>query len=253
MISPTSPVRARWVPQQAQRSPRLHQPHRAFQRLFAAVFGAGQFRGGGQVAAHRRVGPHGCVGLGLGFGQLGGGQRDAGVHPHPGGADVEPHVLRAVQAVQRAAQDMLAGMLLHGVQPCRPVDAPLHRAAHGQRRVGGVKDGLAVGMHRPHGGVPQAAGIAGLAAAFGVESGAVQHHGVAAGSRGAGQHGGGKGLQVRVVFVQFFGHGEAGPPLFSDFSHYTTKQVWKKTPKSYIIKGSTNLLPNVKEFALCRK
>ena len=98
----------------------FHQPHGAFQLFFAAVFGFGQRRGVGHIAAHRRVGAHGVVGGGFGLGQLFGRQWDAGIHAHPRLPIVEPHVLGPKQAVQRAAQDMLAGVLLHGVQPRRP-------------------------------------------------------------------------------------------------------------------------------------
>ena len=145
MISPTSPVRARWVPQQAQQSPPASTSRTSPVSPFAAVVGAGQRLRVRHPAVYGRVRADGGVGLGLGLCQLFLRQRDACVHPHIRAADVEPHVLGPEQPVQRAAQDMLAGVLLHGVQPRGPVKAAVHGLARGQRCVRRVGDGLAVG------------------------------------------------------------------------------------------------------------
>ena len=82
---------------------RFDQTHRAVNFFFAAVFGCCQRFGIGDIAAHGGVGAHGGIGSCLGLCQLGGGQRDAGVHPHIGRADVKAHVFGAEQAVQCAA------------------------------------------------------------------------------------------------------------------------------------------------------
>ena len=197
----------------------LNQPHRTLQRLFAAVFGAGQCLGVGHPAAHRRVGPHG------GVGQLRSGQRDAGVHPHIGVADVEADILGPKKPVQRAAQDMLAGMLLHRVQPGRPVQAAGHLGALGQRGIGRVGHGLAVCGYRQHPGTAQRTGVAGLAAALGEKGRAVQHNGKAARGGAALQHPGGKALDIRICFVYFLCHEPEFLSNFWDFSYYNIKQV----------------------------
>ena len=80
---------------------RLHDAHRTFQFLLAAVVQPLQrFR---HMAPHRGVGPHCLVGKSLRLAQLGGGERQAHVHAHRFLPDVEPHILRTVQPVQRPA------------------------------------------------------------------------------------------------------------------------------------------------------
>ena len=179
----------------------FHQPHGAVQLLFAAVLGGGQGGGVGDVAVHGGVGPHGGVGFGFGPGQLGGGKRDAGVHPHVGGADVEAHILGPEQAVEGAAEDMLAGVLLHGIQAAGPIDAAGHSGARLQRSVRGMGDGGAVGMHVGHLRSAQRAQVTGLAAALREEGSPVQHDRIAALGRGAGKHGCSKFLHISVCFV----------------------------------------------------
>ena len=179
----------------------LDQPHVAGQLLFAAVVGAGQRLRVRHPAVYGRVRAHGGVGLGLGLCQLFLRQRDACVHPHIRAADVEPHVLGPEQPVQRAAQDMLAGVLLHGVQPRGPVKAAVHGLARGQRCVRRVGDGLTVGVHGQHPRAAKPPGVTGLAAALGEEGRAVQHHRKAAGHGGAAYDLRGEILHIGIYFV----------------------------------------------------
>ena len=179
----------------------LHQPHVAGQFLFAAVVGAGQRLRVRHPAVYGRVCADGRVGLGLGLCQLFLRQRDACVHPHIRAADVEPHVLGPEQPVQRAAQNMLAGVLLHGVQPRGPVQAAVHGLARGQRCVRRVGDGLTVGVHGQHPRTAKPPGVTGLAAALGEEGRAVQHHRKAAGHGGAAYDLRGEILHIGIYFV----------------------------------------------------
>ena len=204
---------------------RLHQPHIAGQFLFAAVFGPRQRLGVGYPAVHRGVRPYGGVGLGLRLCQLGGGQGDAGVHPHIGRADVEADILRPEQPVERPTQDVLTGVLLHGVQPCGPVEAALHRVTRRQRGIGGVGDGYTVRMYGQYPRRTQRAGVTGLAAALREEGRAVQHHGEPTLRRGAGQNLCGKILHIWVCFVYFLRHGNEILSFFVIFSYYNIKQV----------------------------
>ena len=179
----------------------VHQPHRPVQLLFAAVGQGGQLPGLGVPAPHRPVRPHGGVGGGLGGGQLLRRQGQAHIHPHGGAADVKPHIVRPEHPVNGPAQNVLAGVLLHVVQPPGPVNPALHRAAHRQRRGGAVQNGALPHAGFGHGHVVQRAGVAGLAAAFRVEGGPVQLHRVPRFPGGAGHHPGGKGLCRGVGFV----------------------------------------------------
>ena len=193
---------------------RVDQAHRAVQLLFAAVGKARQLARFRVPRAHRGIGAHGGVGRGFGFGQLGGGQRPVHVHAHGGLADVEADVFGPEQPVQRAGQNMLAGVLLHVVAPPRPVELALNTAAHGQRRVQRVPDNAAACVHAGDGRAAQRAGVTGLAAAFGVKGGAVQRRAPAAGHGLARKHRGGEPAGKGVRLVEFFCrlHGQP-PPL----------------------------------------
>ena len=101
---------------------------------------------------------------------------------------------------------MLPAVLLHEVEPPGPVDGPLHGLPHGQGPVAEV-DHLAV----PLPGVgdvyaAQGAVVGGLAAALGVEGGAVQGDGPGVLLLDAGADRGGEGLAEGVVVVEFFCH-----------------------------------------------
>ena len=170
--------------------------HRALNGLFAAVGEGGQHFGGGVLGLHRQVGPDDAVGLGLGGGQPLGGDGQAGVQRGLLLADVEAHVLTAKHPVQDAAENVLAGVLLHAVQPVVHVQQALHGAADFQRRIGQVGDDPLLGLHVQHVGPVQGAPVGRLAAAFGEEGGLVQHHLKLAllFGGGAGQHAGGEAV-----------------------------------------------------------
>ena len=114
--------------------------------------------------------------------------------------------------MQDAAEDVLAGVLLHTVQPVLHVQHALHGAAGLQGRIGQVGDDPLPGLYVQHIGPAQGAPVGRLAAALGEEGGLVQHHLKPAllFGRGAGQHVGSKAVQVGVVVVQAAGFGMIG-------------------------------------------
>ena len=143
--------------------------HRAVNGFFAAVGEGGQHLGGGVLGLHRQVGPDDAVGLGLGGGKPLGGDGQAGVQGGLLLADVEAHILTAEHPVQDAAEDVLAGVLLHTVQPVLHVQHALHGAAGLQGRIGQVGDDPLPGLHVQHIGPAQGAPVGRLAAALGEE------------------------------------------------------------------------------------
>ena len=93
---------------------------------------------------------------------------------------MEAHVVIAIGRVDQAADQMLAGVLLHEVEAPVPVEDAVDRFSHRQGAVTAV-------IHRPvplpdvqHGAPAQDAEVAGLAAALGIKGRAVQHHVIAA-------------------------------------------------------------------------
>ena len=191
----------------------IDQPHRAFQRFFAAVRQGGQFLRPGVPGPHRAVGPHGGVGLAFGFGKLGGRKRQIHVHPHGRAADVKPDVLRPEQPVQRAGQNVLAGVLLAGVAPAGGIYRAFHPRAGGQRRIQAMPDHAVRNLHILHRRAAQKAGLGRLAAALGVEGGFIQRGPPTLAGRLTGQHGGRKGQRRGIGFVQFHGRLHQGASL----------------------------------------
>ena len=96
---------------------------------------------------------------------------------------------------------MLAGVLLHGVQPPRPVQTARNGLPHGQRGIGEVGHGFAVGAHVQHLGAAQRAEVTGLAAPLREKRRAIQNDGERLTLRGAAQDGGGEFLHISVSFV----------------------------------------------------
>ena len=102
---------------------------------------------------------------------------------------MEAHVLGPEHAVQDAGEDVLAGVLLHLIEPPRPVDG-LSGFGPGHRPGGQGSDrmpddtrllvDIGDGQHRAV-GKGQGAPVGRLAAAFGVEHRAVQRDAPAAG------------------------------------------------------------------------
>ena len=159
-----------------------HDAHLAFDLFLAAVGQCGQLLAGGVGDAHRHILPDNAVGGKFGLPQALGGDGDAGVHPHRVGADVEPDVLGPEHLVQDAGEDVLAGVLLHLVEPPGPVKGLLHFGAGGGgfgQIIYGVPDDAAllvdVGdvQHRAV-RKGQGAPVGRLTAAFGVKDRAVQ-------------------------------------------------------------------------------
>ena len=80
----------------------------------------------------------------------------------------------AVPGVDDARDDVLAGMLLHQVEPVGVVHDALHGLANGQGRSHPMEDPLPLLMDMEHLHAAQGAPVGGLSAALGVEGGAVQ-------------------------------------------------------------------------------
>ena len=95
---------------------------------------------------------------------------------------------------------MLAGMLLHQIEPTVKIYLARHDAAHFQGFVAQVDDLLAPLLHIGDLGIAQSAGIAGLPAPFRVKSGLFQNHPKSGITFFAGYHRGRKLHQI-LVFV----------------------------------------------------
>ena len=91
-------------------------------------------------------------------------------------AHVKARVVAVVGGAEHAADDVLAGVLLHVVKAVLPVDAPVNGLALGQGLVAGVEDYAVLFLHVGDFCRPQRAVVGGLAAAFGVKSGLIQRH-----------------------------------------------------------------------------
>ena len=196
-------------------------PHLAGQLLFTPVGQRRQLLLGGPENLHLRVPPDGLVGPGLDFRQ---GLRLHGtveIDGHGVVTHVEAHVVIAKAGVDQAADNVLAAVLLHQVEPPVPVDLALHGFANLQRMVAVVDDPAAgfVGIGDPD--TAQDALVAGLAAALGIKRRPVQNHVVAVLPRLAGQDHGGKLRQMGIEIIELFGgHGNA--PSFGDWDHCST-------------------------------
>ena len=216
----------------------LHDPNLARDLLFAPVGHPGQFLRGGVEHPHRHVLPDDLVCLQLGLAELVGGQGDAGVHPHRLGSDVKAHVLSPEEPVQRPREDVLAGVLLHLVEPPGPVDPGRHRRPRPGRlgqRVHRVPDDAVLFVDVRHGqGLAalqsQGAPVRRLAAPLGVKDGSVQCQPPAAPFQRLGRRDvGGTFGAVGVVFVVFLGalH-PLGPPVGSNHDTvYHDFCLWK--------------------------
>ena len=151
MISPTSPVRVRWVPAGAAVAAGLHQPHVAGQLLFAAVVGAGP-ASPGQAPSSVRACPRGRRRW----------PRPRPVPAVPASAGcLYPSAHTGCRCGTPRSRPRTAGAARR-FRICSPVcccmassragqaAAAVHGLARGQRCVRRVGDGLAVGMHGRH-------------------------------------------------------------------------------------------------------
>ena len=89
------------------------------------------------------------------------------------GSHVEADVVTAIFGVGQAGDDMLAGVLLHQVEPTLPVNGAGHLLPRRKGSVTGVNDRVCPGVDLQHVDAAQHAGVVGLAAALGVEGGLV--------------------------------------------------------------------------------
>ena len=96
---------------------------------------------------------------------------------------------------------MLAAMLLHQIQSSFPVDFAFHGASHSEGCIAQVANCALLFLHIQYTGIPQRAQIAGLSAAFGIESRGAEGDLIAAFYGGAGSDLCGKAAQV-TVFVK---------------------------------------------------
>lgn len=89
---------------------------------------------------------------------------------------MEAHVVTVVAVAENAAENMLAGMLLHMVEAAVPVHHALHGLSHCQRLGEGVHNLVVLFLHVQDGDAAQSAVVGRLSAAFGIEGGAVQSY-----------------------------------------------------------------------------
>ncbi len=104
---------------------------------------------------------------------------------------------------------MLAGVLLHVIQPARRIDLALHRRSHRDGFADEVQNRAVVIpiQHVDDVASTQAAAIEGLATGCGIEGGAIEdHEGAALESAGL-DHCSGESKERAVVVVKPFGHG----------------------------------------------
>ena len=108
-------------------------------------------------------------------------------------------VVKAVKAVNGAAEQVLAEMILHFAEALRKVE----RAVHGSRdrRVGEMQDFVVFNLDVRNVGIPDFSGVGGLSAAFGEKCGAVKENGIAVPSFFTGQDGCLKGGEHTVRFI----------------------------------------------------
>ena len=195
----------------------LHQPHRAFQSLFASIGKGFQGLRVRVPGLYRQVLLNQGVGLGLRFLQLGGGKGKVNVHPHIGLTNVKAHIVGPEQPVKGAAENVLSGVLLAVVQPPLPVND----AFHGGSRFQGLGNQVLY-LSLPELYIQdfhpvQSSQVTGLAASFRKKSGLVQVHPISLFGGDASGHQGGKHQGRRGILVQFSGH--KIPPFFLLFKN----------------------------------
>ena len=78
----------------------------------------------------RAVLPDDAVGLGFPRRNRRGGQIDRQVHRGDDRAEVEPHRARVVQTIERRREEVLAGVLLHVIEPAPAIDHAADTTAH---------------------------------------------------------------------------------------------------------------------------
>ena len=160
----------------AVRAGKGHQPHLPGNILFGAVDRLFQGCPLQKPDIDGVVLPDVGVGRGLDGGQVFRGDLVVEVDGHHILPQVEAHIVAAVAGADDAADDVLAGMLLHMVKPPGPVDDAGDGFSHGQRPAAPVQDDAVLFPHVGHSGPAQRALVGRLAAPLGIKGGAVQHH-----------------------------------------------------------------------------
>ena len=187
----------------------LHQPHVTGQLLFAAIGQGSQGLRVGVKDRNRRVGPRGLIGPALDVGKLLHGQFAVEIDGNDVMAYMKSHIVITVGRVNETADDMLAAVLLHEVQPPLPVNGALHRVAHGQGP-GAAVDNLPIpAAYVGDGYAAQQTGVTGLAAALGIKGRLIQSYKKSIAVGGTGQHPGRELPQMAVLIKKcLLLHGE---------------------------------------------
>lgn len=203
---PTWPARRTWVPQQgaAVRSREGDDAHLSRQGLFAAVVQPLQLFRGGVGDLHRGVRPDCPVGLFLRGQDLLPGELRVIVDGDGVGPHVEAHIVAVIVPAEDAGEDVLSGVLLHMVEAAGPVDGAIHVFANFHRVFDSVEDHAVFLVDVGDGKAVHRAVVGGLAAAFGIEGGAVQRHQVSALARLTGEDRGGEVPQKGVGVIELF-------------------------------------------------
>ena len=191
-----------------------HDAHRALQLLFAPVGQVRQLFLGVPHRLHRHVLPDHPVGPGLGLGQPFVRDGNAGVHGQVVLPDVKAHVLGPEHGVQRAGENVLAGVLLAHLQPAVKVHVTSDRLALCQRGGKTMHHLAALFVHVQHVRAAQGAPVGGLAAPLRVKGGAVQRHGPGFALLGAAEHPGGELAHRRLNIIKRFGLRHKKAPLY---------------------------------------
>ena len=136
----------------------------------------------------RDIAPDRGVGLLLDRAKLLRGQDAGEIDGDPVRTHVEAHVVIAEAPMDDAAEQMLTAVLLHEVEPLLPVERAVYGRAGRERGVAVVDDLAAALMCVRHAHTGECPGVAGLAAALGIERRPVEHDVVAVLSGCAGEH-----------------------------------------------------------------
>ena len=100
-----------------------------------------------------------------------------------------------------AADDMLAGVVLHSPKQHSPVDLTGHDLAHGQRMIHIVGDAVGLLLHVQNLCAAQSASVRALATALREKGGLIQNHPPAVSGGRTAEDLGGKGLKIAVRIV----------------------------------------------------
>ena len=165
-----------------------HDSYRARQLLFAAVVQLRQLRRRGPSYRHGRVLPYHPVGSAFHIGQLRIGERTGKIHRYILRADMKAHIVVAELSVYDAADDMLARVLLHVIQPAAAVHITLDHLSHTQRCCDRMHHYTVLFVHIQNARTAQGSPVRRLASALGIKCRGVQRYGKIAVRGHAAQH-----------------------------------------------------------------